>query len=287
LKVPVELLAEGGLNAPRFKVDAETPVFDYSPGCAIFEAELSRGTKLECLTVIRGDAPTIVSFHGALLRKKYNLPRFERLKTLAGFECNAVFFSDPALHLSKRLELAWFTGWKDLDLHQLIGNWINSLSNGLNSNRVILSGSSGGGFAALQTAPYIDDSIAVVFNPQTQLDRYLVGGRSDGLKAQRDYLRSVYPELLAPDGGIPENWGRLVGCKASALDRYEKVRGQRIHYWTSPNDFHHEDHFKPFNQVYSQNENPLIPFIYETRPGHRPPSLTTFNEAIETALRCD
>lgn len=284
MKLPIESLAEGGLNAPRFKVDLENPVFDYSPGCAIFEAELSRGTKLECLAVIRGDVPTIVSFHGALLRRKYTLPRFERLKTLADFECNALFFSDPALRLNKRLELAWFTGWRGLNLHELMGIWISNFARGLGSNCVLLSGSSGGGFAALQTAPCVDDSIAVVFNPQTQLDKYLVGGRNDGFKAQHDYVKSVYPELLTTDGGIPTNWGSLVGPKASALDRYKNVRGQRIHYWTSPNDFHHKDHYEPFAQSCKQNENSLVPYIYETRPGHRPPSLATFTEAIETAL---
>lgn len=193
LKISVESLAEGGLNAPRFKVDAENPAFDYSPGCAIFEAGLSRGSKLECLTVIRGDAPTIVSFHGAPLRKKYSLPRFERLKTLVDFECNALFFSDPALRLSKRLELAWFTGWEGLNLHELMGKWISIFSNELGSNRVLLSGSSGGGFAALQTAPYVDDSIEVVFNPQTQLDQYLVGGEATAEKPNTTTLRASTP----------------------------------------------------------------------------------------------
>lgn len=276
----------GGLNAPRREVDTNDPRFDDHSETMIYQARLDRNTRLECLAIKRGNVPTVVSFHGALLRKKYILPRFEWLSTLQKTPYNVLFFSDPSLLLHKRLELAWFTGWAGLDLHRLIAKWANIFAENSGSKKVVLAGSSGGGFAALQTAPHVRNSTAVVFNPQTQLDAYLVGGRSDGLKAQTDYLRAVYPELIKKDGSFDPNWARSVGDKASALEVYKKLELQKVHYWTAPNDFHHQEHYVPFVEAYSRGveHNHLQTFEYDARPGHRPPSHAIFKTAIEGAI---
>lgn len=284
--LPLNDLETGGLNAPRVQVDLFDPSFKIDTGAAIYESELPRGTKLECLAVLGQPGPLVVSFHGALLRKKYQLPRFERLNSLTHLGVNALFFSDPALYLSRRLELAWYTGWAGLELHEIIAEWINKVRQGIGAPTTLLTGSSGGGFAALQTAPFVPDSIAVVFNPQTQLDKYLVGGRVDGTKAQRDYLRFLYPELLEPNSEVPENWGHLVGPKASVLERYKVGPKQKVYYWSNPDDFHHESHFQPLLKFSEEHPNAidLHSKIYKSRPGHRPPPPAIFTEAIQMAL---
>ena len=138
----------------------------------------------------------------------------------------------------------------------------------------------------MQTAPYVRNSTAVVFNPQTQLDAYLVGGRPDGLKAQTDYLRAVYPELINKDGSFDPNWARLVGDKASALEVYKNLQSQKVHYWTAPNDFHHLNHYAPFATTYSHGaeQDDFRTFEYDTRPGHRPPSHAIFENAVQGAI---
>ncbi|MCG7441841.1 hypothetical protein [Corynebacterium sp. ACRPQ] len=195
-------------------------------------------------------------------------------------------FFRPVSFASQKAELAWFTGWAGLDLHRLIAKWANIFAENLGSKEVVLAGSSGGGFAALQTAPHVRNSTAVVFNPQTQLDAYLVGGRPDGLKAQTDYLRAVYPELIKKDGSFDPNWARSVGDKASAFEVYKKLELQKVHYWTAPNDFHHQEHYAPFVEAYSHGveHNYLQTFEYNARPGHRPPSHAIFETAIEGAI---
>ena len=168
-------LEAGGLNAPRIKVDLIDPVFQIGTGAAIYESELPRDTKLECLAVLGEPGPLVVSFHGALLRKKYQLPRFERLNSLTHLGVNALFFSDPALYLSRRLELAWYTGWAGLELHEIIAEWINKVRQGIGAPTTLLTGSSGGGFAALQTAPFVPDSIAVVFQHPEHDEKKQIG----------------------------------------------------------------------------------------------------------------
>ena len=284
--LPLEALEQGGLNAPRKHVSLANPGFDIRPGAVIYDCDLPRNTQLECLSIIQGPGPLVVSFHGALLRKKYQLPRFERLKTLLDLGVNALFFSDPSLRLSRRLELAWFTGWAGIELHEIIGNWISTLQETLEPTSTLLTGSSGGGFAALQTAPFVEDSSAVVFNPQTQLDKYLVGGRADGLKAQQDYLRVLYPELLKPGSGLPSEWAQLVGDKASVLARYENTTNQSVHFWSNPEDFHHESHYLPLADFAKTHPSSidLQSHFYKTRPGHRPPPTEVFVDAIHLAL---
>lgn len=278
-------IPSGGIDVPVSEVEPSQPSFIAEEGALRYRAKLSDVADLDALLVNKGADTLVVSLHGALQRKHYQLPRFERLATLLEEPVNSMFFSDPSLCLNSRLELAWFTGWEGLNLHELMARWISEAASSIGASRIVISGSSGGGFAALQTATYIPDSLALVFNPQTRLDNYYVKGDPQRTSAQADYLKTVYPQLCGKIDGLPCAWGEKVGDKASAQTVYSKPVANRVHYWTSKNDFHHEQHYLPFIAACKDGKNlPRVKtFEYVDRPGHRPPNQEVFRRALSSA----
>lgn len=120
-----------------------------------------------------GDSDTLmVGFHGALDRGKYTLPRFERLQGLNSLGSPHLVFSDPTLDLDPQLTLGWYLGTQQHDVQSAIAQFVLERMEAGGYKRVLLSGSSGGGYAALQVASMVPDSIAVVFNPQTRIRQY-------------------------------------------------------------------------------------------------------------------
>lgn len=80
-------------------------------GVSRFSAQCPRETALDALLVNKGSDVLVVGLHGATVRSKFTLPRFEWFRTLRKTEYNSLYFSDPTLCLSPKLELAWYTGW--------------------------------------------------------------------------------------------------------------------------------------------------------------------------------
>ncbi|WP_426003816.1 heparinase II/III domain-containing protein [Paenarthrobacter sp. NyZ202] len=114
----------------------------------------------------------MVGFHGALDRGKYSLPRFERLQGFSSLNRPHLLFSDPTLDLDPQLTLGWYLGTQQYDIQGSIANFVQERMTAGGYKRVIMSGSSGGGYAALQVAALVPDSTAVVFNPQTRIRQY-------------------------------------------------------------------------------------------------------------------
>ena len=287
--IPVSLneAGVGGLAAPTIELCVEEPSFSTEVGVSRYKAPLRNGTSLESLIVNKGSDVLVVSFHGALVRKQYKLPRFERLATLGESPYSSMYFSDPSLQLDRKLELAWFIGPQGMDVHELCARWIRTAADQLGCSKVIVSGSSGGGFAALQVSTFLDDAVALAFNPQTELDQYFVKGDPTRVSAQSAFLRAVYPDLYREiKDTLPTRWGDRLGQLASARTKYKAKVPNRVVYCTSPSDFHHEQHFLPFHDAYLQGNDPkfLKVIEYADRPGHRPPLAQTFVEALTCAV---
>ncbi|GAA4106200.1 hypothetical protein GCM10022249_01680 [Enteractinococcus coprophilus] len=115
------------------------------------------------------------------------------MRTIRDTEYSSLYFSDPCLQLSEKLELAWYTGWENLDLYPIIADWITQAAAAVGASQIFLVGASGGGLAALQIATYLPNSTAVPFNSQTSISGYLVKGTR--YSAQRAYLNTVMPQL--------------------------------------------------------------------------------------------
>ena len=286
LAIPTGQLVPGGLNANVVKLDRDSPEFSKQVGALRYQADLGRDTQLESLIVNQESDLLVVSFHGALNRKIYTLPRFERLATLSNTRFSSMFFSDPSLTWDPQIQLSWFTGWEEMNLHKLIAKWIQKAMKDLGCTRAIISGSSGGGFAALQVSRLIPESVALVFNPQTQLDKYYVSGKLRGISSQKKFLEVVYPQLLSVDGELPQDWGEKVGERASALKSYSGPIENCVLYCTSPRDFHHRQHYAPFMKAAEEagNQDRIHTYEYDDGPGHHPPSTESFLTALEKAV---
>lgn len=288
--LPLSQLDKYGNNSPRKVMSAVSAVPECPHGEACrFGYSFDNGTSLESLLYNKGSDVLVVSLHGALNRKNTQLPRFERLATLLGTDYSALFVSDPALYLDETLELAWFTGWEGYNLFPDLAALIKSGAEKVGASKIVLSGSSGGGFASLQLAPLIEGSVALAFNPQTDIHSYWQGGDPSKHGAERKYIEVVYPSA-APEGIWKINWDKdwslEHGTIHSAVRRYRSPVACSVVYMNNVNDFHVEQHFEPFlnSLKESEQENILIEHSYSGKVGHFPPSPEIFLKGLEIAV---
>lgn len=254
---------------------------------ARFSLKIPNSTnRLDFLFVRRESETLQVSFHGALDRHRYSLPRFERFATLLKFNDSLLFFSDPTLRLDESLQLAWYTGWEGYDAQSHIAECVIKSSFSLGAKKTILSGSSGGGFAALQVGALVPNSTVVAFNAQTSIYSYLAGGTS--LSAQRAYIRTVYPGIVPDhgDGSIrAADWTLDLGPSHSVLRRYSTNVENRVILVQNIEEFHYVDHYLPFLRSVLIGGNSSNLSILEYRGGyvHVPPTPDIFIKSINLA----
>lgn len=282
--ISIDDLEVGGGNAPinPFEDLAPTPPWSASR----LQRALPGGPPLEALVVNRGTSTVIVALHGATDRSKTVLPRFEWLRSLLDYEVSSVYFSDPALHLSPRLMLAWYTGWAEADVHAEIATWSARIAEVIGARRLIFMGASGGGFAALQTSGLLPGSEALAFNAQTDIARYRVNGEFWGV--QRDYIATVWPEVwsgFATEESFKDGaWAHAIGDRVSAVQRYSTNRRNRVHLVQNEEEFHHEDHFLPFLHAARGAGNEVIPSTNREGSMHNPPRAVTFHKHMRAVL---
>lgn len=245
---------------------------------------------LDFLVLNRGSADLLASFHGALNRELYQIPRFERLNSLLSFGQSLVFVGDPSLYLSEQLQLAWFTGWSGFDGHSAISAVLQRLQKSFGAKRLVLSGSSGGGFAALQIGALIPGSVTVAFNPQTDIHSYLAAGTS--LAAQRAYAQVVWPEVMGSavtDRQLYCDWTQELPDSLSALRTYSSPRHNDIVFVQNVDEFHYEHHYLPMLAACARGGNFDRVKTLEYRGGvtHAPPSPQIFDQAMTKVLTND
>lgn len=108
-------------------------------------------------------------------RKKYSAPFFSGLGISDASNLTAFSFSDSSLAFSKNLALSWYAG---NELHNNFPEKIALICDYLVekfNKKIIFLGGSGGGFASLniqQRMRYKNNTISIVFNPQTDLMNY-------------------------------------------------------------------------------------------------------------------
>lgn len=101
----------------------------------------------------------VFSFHG-------NTPRNPDLKLPVFTGLN------PTLYLDPDLKLAWYAGSSGWDLQSLLKCVLRKIATVARSNDLIFLGGSGGGFASLYCAASFPGSLALVWNPQTDIGAY-------------------------------------------------------------------------------------------------------------------
>lgn len=231
---------------------------------------------------VRGDGDTlIVALHGALVREQVELPRFEWLASLESRPEHLLFVADSALYNSDILTLGWYIGTEKVDFTVEVADFVNRVRSQLGAKRVVFVGSSGGGYASLAIATYVEDSTVVCFTPQTDVWKF-TDGHSRNLLSESFPSFSNIEEVTASD---PKRF--------SLLERYrDNTRLNQFLFIQNSGDASHQTrHFKPFaeslgsrlpnGRTFDQSGR-FISFNYGD--GHVPPPKDRLHEFIDLAL---
>ncbi|WP_152683302.1 hypothetical protein [Kocuria sp. SM24M-10] len=287
--IPLHDLEEGGLNAPIANV---ATLDEFSPdsklGASRYRHELPGGKPLDALLVNKGSDILVVNLHGALDLKTQTPPRFERLRSISQFDVSALYFSDPTILLGKSMQLAWYTGWDGVDVQQIIADWSLIAARSIGATRIVFSGSSGGGFAALQVSALTPGSLAVPINPQTSIYGYLADNKYWG--PQHTYLLAVWPQI-APGGlssvDFSKDWTAVLDDRVSAMRRYEHPLDNYVFAVINRNEFHYQKHWLPLLGAAARGGNLGRFWVqeYEGSLRHNPPSPEQFRIGLAAGLQ--
>ncbi len=249
-----------------------------------------RQGRLDALLLNKGSDTLVVSFHGAVNRRTMKLPRFERLKALKETGYTSLLLADPTLFADDNFSLGWYTGWRAVNMHKLIARWIVQIAEQLNIKHVILSGSSGGGFAAMQVSSFIPNSVALSFNAQTEICRYKINGSSFG--AQQTYLRHLRPDLWSQMTQDERNearidWDAEFDDRVSVVKRYSKPMDNYLLLVENDEEIHYQDHFLPLKRILQekQTQGRFRCHTYHGGEIHNPPPLAVFQEQLQEAVK--
>ncbi|WP_347460836.1 hypothetical protein ABEF79_15565 [Acinetobacter sp. ANC 7454] len=130
----------------------------------------------------------VVSFTAAMLRKGNLAPFFSLSSISEELNLPLISFSDPTMSLSKQITLGWYGGnkyYKNLPI--LIAQICDEIIE-KTGKKLLFVGGSGGGFASLNIQDLMkkfDKTMALVWNPQTDLIAY-------SKKAVSDYLKVAF-----------------------------------------------------------------------------------------------
>lgn len=173
----------------------------------------------------------MIFFQGAVDREKAPLlPNFTGVSFLKNFNFSKVYFSDPALYLDSKLRLAWYSGTMDCDVRSIIRSVISGLAKRFGWEKIIFVGGSGGGFAALHFSALFSDSLAVVWNPQTNVLDY-------NPSHVEDYASVCYNTTVEKlKDAVPLN----------LIDQYKFGHSNYVFYLQNSTDWHVRAHLRPF-----------------------------------------
>lgn len=215
-----------------------------------------------------------VLLHGAVERTKVQLPMFQRKRFHKSLHIGpAIFIADPTLDLRADLKLGWYLGTSDVDLHRELAVLIEQFRIAAGASKVLVVGSSGGGFAALQIAGHLPESVALAFSPQTDLDAYVARFRRAAYEAAFGV-----PSLTADDERR---------ARTSALVHYEGLDLlPRAHVVSNSGDQSHVvGHLEPLRRLYaSRDASRLTVADSFLGNGHRSPSNEDYEQAVRSLL---
>ncbi|MFJ2316279.1 ATP-grasp fold amidoligase family protein [Glutamicibacter sp. NPDC087661] len=268
-------------NPTKLDIDPHETVSRY-----VYEWNMA---ELHALLINKSSDTLVVSFHGAVDRTSTRLPRFERLKSLKERDHSSMFIADPTLFLDKNLSLSWYVGWQQVDVQRLIAKWIVKVVEQLNIRNLILCGSSGGGFTALQVASFIPNCVALAFNAQTDISKYLVDGESPA--ARKNFIRvsrpDLWEEMNAEERQLGEiDWETGFDSRYAPVERYKQRVENYVYIVQNEEEFHFHDHYLPFVKVLQTYQRKGTYRTAITREGtrHNPPLMTNFIEHLDKSI---
>jgi hypothetical protein len=220
------------------------PQYHDSPEAFLAQRHLADGVHtiegavapVDLLLRLRPGRPLILSFHGNIPRRAdLKLPVFTGLNVTRDLDASFVAISDPSLYLHPDLKLGWYAGCAGLDLQEVLPDLLRQIVRVSGARDVICFGGSGGGFASLYYSARIANSIALVWNPQTDITRY-------NPPHVAEYARAAFG--LESYEAASAELGSLIDSDLTAA--YEQGHDNLILYLQSNSDGHVVTHMQPF-----------------------------------------
>lgn len=188
------------------------------------------------LLTARPGTVLLCHFHGNAPREGTSFPPvFTGLGVTGSITTSRFVPSDPALAFDASLSLAWHFGCDGIRLQAITVSIVQKLQAILHAPRVVTWGGSGGGFAAIRVAKDISNSIAFVWNSQTDIAKY----NPDHVN---HYRRIAFPTLGA-DRPLPSDGEQFPSlCTDEFHNGYKGI----ILYLQERTDWHVKAHLNPF-----------------------------------------
>lgn len=240
------------------------------PGAERHVLEGRDGNPLDALVIRRDSASLVVCLHGSLDRARYQLPRFERRRSLEDIDTNLLFLADPTLHTSDTLRIGWYIGTEQVDATDRCAAMIRHTAAAVGAEQIIIQGASAGGFAALALAARLPDALAIVFSPQTNAGRF-------GESWAREFTAAAfpsYPDYPAVESAHP--------TRVDLATLWAKTGAGRAWYVQNTGDATHvTNHLQPFQKAVGDRIDVHLEFHAE---GHAAPTPTTVRRWVERGL---
>ena len=128
---------------------------------------------LDFYLLARPDSPLLCFLHGNAPRPdSHMMPILSGWAVTRGVPASVLMFSDPALLLDRKLQLAWHAGTRSVSTQYAYQLILEKIKAELVPSHLVFWGGSGGGFASLYLSAVFPGSTAFVWNPQTSILRY-------------------------------------------------------------------------------------------------------------------
>lgn len=244
------------------------------PGIStIYEGNLP----IDLLVAPAASDTTIFFFHGAI-ESHFTLPVLSGLGISGGLDANRVFVSDPTLALDEDILLAWYAGnYFQPDLQQQLTCVFRKIVADLNSSRVVFFGGSGGGFASLYFASQFENSLALVFNPQTNIAKYSPRAVNTWLEKGFD----IDPQQVNRFDALPNSLIHDMCAHYTAPTRATVAYMQNL-----KDDSHVQAHLHPFTEA-AHPDTELFILTEPWRDGHSPPPKELLSALLNQAVPSD
>jgi hypothetical protein len=127
------------------------------------------GVFFDILVENRNSATTVVTFHAEILdRTVSKLPVFDdQVAPPSG--TNVILISDPSLHCDPTMPTAWFAGRQGCPVQDSLLLILRDLNEALGNTRLIFTGATSGGFAALYFSYHFPLSLCVAWDPDVRI----------------------------------------------------------------------------------------------------------------------
>lgn len=230
-----------------------------------------RGVRIDLDLDLKPGAPLVVVLQGAK-PETIKPPYLGGRSLMEGLTASRISIADPSLMLDPRLNLAWYCGSiSQPDLQDVLVDIVKKVAVISGAPKCIFLGGSGGGFASLVLATRFENSTAVVWNPQTDVERY-----------NQQHVETYFQTCWHGRRDVAK---RCISTTVLPLYQ-ESVSNQVVYFQSETDTWHITDHLNPFIDV----RKPRTEFwlkVDNWGNGHIPPPRDMILSSLSAVLTDD